>query len=968
MSKLIKKTDLTRWNRSGLKRFRYVDGNAITYLETLRLAMRQAFSDAEGHSAWQELDTAIPVPAVESAAQRQARWLAQYRDERRDYGWEILRTYARAAHVLTEHLNAYTNESYLATATQWDNVRRLVEMIDYHPAPPASAATPVALLAKADKSGTVAAGFAFKNKPDDGSKPVIFETLEDLAVDDQMNELRAHGWNQSQESFQYDLDTTPAEFPLSQPLEGVSAGTLGVLIIEDQGTDLKGVAVSVKEVQDNQLILDGEAIDPDDKAKELLKNGVLRHQIRLLLKPAYKAAPRLTGATVAVLNDNHGLSGNEVVAWLTGGTTWHAARVLQVEGNRVRLSKAAPGANTEIFLAVSSDAQHLRVAGSVDWFVILPVSADGHRKTGALFNDNAGLDPIGSSTPAPAGGHGATLFDYVSGNTYPRVYYLPAADAVATIQESAPQEITLDGDPGNLAGGDWLTVAAAGGNQAATIGELNEAENSYQLVLAPSVTNIVTLYGDFEIDIRPQDYDVNATPVFVTDMTLRSDTHSILPLQVDAIPDLLEIGRKLILAGQGDAMQVTVKEVFSDPGQFMYAPAIKVAPAIPGSELAGSGTTQDYTRYHTRIYGNVVLSGHGESQNEKILGAGDATRSNQQFDFEVAEVSFVSDGNFPPGVRAAVEILVDNRTFQQVPTLNDSEPEDPHYMVRMKEDGTLTIEFGDGRRGRRLPSGTNNVRIRHRSGVGLSGKLPPYSLVKEVKPHPLIDGLLQPMASTGGNDMEGAESMRDNAPASVLTIERAVSLTDFTHLAGGNSSVWQARALRLPPGPGRADRIEVAIVPAGGGSLGTLGETLREFLAAHALPGVQVSIVAYQSIIMDLNLTLRIKEDEYDPDLVAEAVRQAVLQAFALEAVKLGEPLFRSQVFKVVEAVAGVENCHCVINPGGFRDETGTATQPRFVAYGPDGAVKRVSTQARQVIYLEEELSNLSITTQAFSL
>jgi len=959
MSKLIKKTDLTRWNRSGLKRFRYIDGNAITYLETLRLAMGHAFSDAEGDNVWQELDTAIPVPAVESAAQRQARWLTQYRDERRDYGWEILRTYARAAHVLTEHLDAYANESYLTTVTQWDNVRRLVEMIDYHPAPPASASIPVALLAKTDKSGAISAGFGFKNKPQDGSKPAIFETLEDLAVEDQMNELRARDWNQSWESFKYAPGTTVVTFPLGEPREDVAVGTLGVLIIEDQSSGTSGVAVSITAVQDDQLTLIGEP-------SSLLTAGVLCHQVRLFLKPAFKASPRLTGSSVAVLNDDHGLSGNEVVAWLTGGTTWHAARVLQVEGNRVWLSKAAPAAGKSLFLAASSDAQKLRIGGSIDWFVILPVSADGHRKLGALFEDDGSLTLIGSFLTDTASG--SNLYDRVSGNTYPRVYYVPAADAVAIIQESAPQEITMDGDPGNLAGGDWLTAAAAAGNQAATIAQIIEGENSYQLVLAPAVTNIVTLYGDFEIDIRPQDYDVNAIPVFLTDMTLRSDTHSILPLQADAIPDLLEIGRKLIVAGKDEAMHVTVKEVFSDPQQFQYAPAVKVAPAIPGSEMAGSGTTPNYSRFHTKIFGNVVLSGHGDSQTEKILGAGDATRSNQQFDFNVAEVSFVTDGNFPPGVRAAVEIKVDNRTWQQVPTLNDSEPEDAHYVVRMKEDGTLTIEFGDGRRGRRLPSGTNNVRIQHRVGAGLSGNLAPFSLEKEVKPHPLINGLLQPMASTGGNDMEAVDSMRVNAPASVLTIERAVSLTDFTHLAAANSSVWQARAFRLPPGPGRADRIEVAVVPAGGGSLGPLAESLTDFLTAHALPGVQVSVTAYQAVILDLTLTLRIKEDEFDPDLVAEAVRQALLKAFALGKAKLGEPLFRSQVFAVVEAVAGVENCRCQINPGGFRDETGAASEPRHVAYGPDGAVKRVSLAARQVIYLDEDLSNLSITTQAYSL
>ncbi len=40
---LHRKPDLMRWNRAGLARFRYIDGNAVTYLETLRQAMSEVF-------------------------------------------------------------------------------------------------------------------------------------------------------------------------------------------------------------------------------------------------------------------------------------------------------------------------------------------------------------------------------------------------------------------------------------------------------------------------------------------------------------------------------------------------------------------------------------------------------------------------------------------------------------------------------------------------------------------------------------------------------------------------------------------------------------------------------------------------------------------------------------------------------------------------------------------------------------
>ena len=286
----------------------------------------------------------------------------------------------------------------------------------------------------------------------------------------------------------------------------------------------------------------------------------------------------------------------------------------------------------------------------------------------------------------------------------------------------------------------------------------------------------------------------------------------------------------------------------------------------------------------------------------------------------------------------------------------------------MNEDGTLTIGFGDGRHGRRLPTGSNNVRITHRVGVGLGGNLDPFSLKKELKPHHLIDAVVQPVQSSGGNAMEDVTAMRENAPASVLTLERAVSLSDFTHLATGNSSVWQARAIRLQPGMARKDKIEVVVVPAGGGALGSLKDTLESTLTRHALPGVSISVTPFSSVILDLNITIRFKQEEYDPDFVAEDLRRALFDAFTLQRAKLGEPLFRSQVIEVAEGVAGVENCECLINSDGFHDESGTVITPKRVISGSGGVIKRVSLDERQVIYMDASLSKLEITTQAFSL
>lgn len=947
-----KKHDLTRWNRAGLTQFRYVDGNAITFSETLRLGMIDAYTEG-GENKWESLETAVPAPPDESAQQRQARWIKQYQDQRRDYSWEILRSYARASHVLTEHLDRYANESYIGTATQWNNVRRLVEMLDYHPAPAASAQTRIALIVKETLSGTLNKGFGFKNKPLDGSKPSIYETHEDVDVDSQLNQLKASDWDQSQISFVYPASGQGIVFPLQQPLDDISVGTNGILIVQDLGVET-AMAVTVSGLSSDSLTLNGE-----NRPAEL-PSEIKRHQVRLLLKPSFKQAPQLHGSNVIRLNTEHQLVQGMKIAWQSSGS-YQAASVLAVEGDKAQLSVAVPVPGTEMFLAARSDARQVEGVASPANRVILPLSAN--RESNALFDKNLNL--ISGFDTEPAGG--IDVYDYFDGGSHSSVYYVPktadqAPDVVGIVQVGGTTDLVFDGDAAGLSTDDWALALVGSSLQAVMIDSLIEQEKTYTITFSPALFSLTSLSASFELDLQPYDYDANRIPIFLTELSKRSNSHSILALESISPSSLFAIGRVLIIRGKSSAMEVTIKDIDTVSNE------IKVEPAIPGSELTGSGISLSYNRYDTVIYGNTALSGHGESQSQKFLGSGDATQSNQSFDFDVEDISFESNREFPAGVRCAIDIIVEGRTWQQVANINDSGPEDPDYLVRMKEDGTLKLIFGDGIRGRRLPSGNNNIRIAYKVGVGLSGNLSAFSLEKALKPHHLIEGVIQPIATSGGNDMEAAESMRDNAPASVLTLERAVSLSDFTHLTVSNSSVWQARAFRVKPGRARKEKIRVAVVPAGGGALGNLQQDLAAFLASHGLPAVTIEVVPFESLIFDLNVTLRVKDDEYDSDLVTQEVRQTLLDSFSLQHRKLGEPLYRSQIFHAVEAVQGVANCQCEIVSGSFKDASGISDLPPQIAIGSNGAVKRVSANIQQVIYLDNVLSNINLITQTFSL
>src|SRR6185436_18372247 len=151
-----------------------------------------------------------------------------------------------------------------------------------------------------------------------------------------------------------------------------------------------------------------------------------------------------------------------------------------------------------------------------------------------------------------------------------------------------------------------------------------------------------------------------------------------------AVPAALRAGRVVFLAREGD-----------DASGPAFGPAAgRTAKIGEVRDLEGSRSIlleaplpAGATRGNLVIYGNAVAAGHGEAKEEKVLGSGDASRSGQVFVFAEKGISFIADANQPAGVRADVEVRVGDRVWQQVPTLADSGQADPHYVVRMTEDG-----------------------------------------------------------------------------------------------------------------------------------------------------------------------------------------------------------------------------------------------------------------------------------------
>ncbi|WP_020681053.1 baseplate J/gp47 family protein [Marinobacterium rhizophilum] len=932
--------DLTRWNRAGLSQLDYVEGNAATYFEDLRATLSMLFQGDAAIERW------LGDPANDSTLRQwQQRLLEQYQGPRRDYAWELLRTFARAVHVLAHTTSTLANERYLRTATQWDSVRRLVAMLDYHPAPPASAETWLALFARSDDAaiGEVETGLAVQNEPTDGSAPLIFETLNDIDVDYRLNELRAPDFNRSALHLSLGPATPLLTLQLDSvpPALGAGARALVTTTTTAAAVQLQSVAAGSVTVQYQDAAATGLDLPLAD--------------LRLHADPDWQQAPRLNGPNVVRTDRAARVRAGDVLAFVSDsfhisgrGTVnvFSVTRVLEVDGDRLRLSATVP-AGTALYPAQVAGPQ--QDGGSR---LIMPESL-GYSQ---VWLDDASLSARTPSAQAVEDGPG-TLYRYLSASLAPRAWYLATGTpACCEVIETQPAPLSFSGDPGDLASGQWLLLQGTTGWYSRRLAALEQDDEGFELQFdsLPAGERWHQALGRWKLALADRRHDRNETSLFEAPAP-GSDLSSRLSLTLDDVPPALVPGRSLWIAGPDRGVRVRLQQVEADPA----------GAAILHLTLSPPQDPARFPKADSRVYGNLVLAGHGESKAPAVLGSGNRILTSQEFLYAKTGIAFVRDAQYDSGVRAAVRVWADDREWSQVDNLRDCESTDTAFQQQLTGDGEMLLRFGDGEHGQRLPSGSSNVRIQARIGNGLAGNLPAGSLSKLKKPHDLLAAVLQPAAATGGGELEATEALRDNAPASVLTLSRAVSARDFQALAERQSRVWHASARALQNLPGASDRIELVVVPAGGGNLGDLASHLAKTLEQQACPGISVQVLRYEGLLLELDILLRIDEAAYDPDEVAARVRDTLIAALSLEKARLGAPLYRSRLYQLIESVEGVENADCSLNPGGFFNDQDLPSAPGHLFTGSDGSIRRISPHPGQLLYLNPALAPPNIRTEA---
>ena len=118
--------------------------------------------------------------------------------------------------------------------------------------------------------------------------------------------------------------------------------------------------------------------------------------------------------------------------------------------------------------------------------------------------------------------------------------------------------------------------------------------------------------------------------------------------------------------------------------------------------------------------------------------------------------------------------------WEEVTDFLDSGETSRHYRLD-RTDGTIT--FGDGRAGAIPPVGDRNVEAAYQTGGGSEGNVAAGSVVDLRSSISLVDDVTNLEQSDGGTDTESLEETVSRAPERIRNRGRAVSATDFEHIA-----------------------------------------------------------------------------------------------------------------------------------------------------------------------------------------
>ena len=311
-----------------------------------------------------------------------------------------------------------------------------------------------------------------------------------------------------------------------------------------------------------------------------------------------------------------------------------------------------------------------------------------------------------------------------------------------------------------------------------------------------------------------------------------------------------------------------------------------------------------YCRATATVNANVALATAGATVTE-IMGNGSAATPNQSFTLRQKPLTYVQ-ANTPNGYQSTLTVRANGVAWTEEPSLYEQAATAQVFTIQNQSDGTSDVLFGDGVEGATLPTGQNNIVATYRIGSGAAGNVA-AGAVTTLMQRPLgVSAVTNPETATGGADPESIDDVRSNAPQTVLTLGRAVSIADYQNFAAIFAGIAKAYAIWIPSGVARG--VFLTVAANGGAMLDPSDPTLQKLISALQNYGNPLIPITVQSFIETLfGFSAYVAYDpSYDQPTVEAQIRAMLAANYAFANRTFGQGISTDEIAADIQGVAGV--------------------------------------------------------------
>ena len=296
----------------------------------------------------------------------------------------------------------------------------------------------------------------------------------------------------------------------------------------------------------------------------------------------------------------------------------------------------------------------------------------------------------------------------------------------------------------------------------------------------------------------------------------------------------------------------------------------------------------------------AVLANEGRTVALEAVGVSDGTARQSMQLFQVPVIGgtisvFVNEGNLAQ--------------WDYAPHLLDNSGTSKVFGLVTNESGVVSIIFGDNVNGK-APDAGSPIFVTYRVGGGQRGNVPPNTITKIIDPVPAGLTVNNIAGANGGADAEDTDSIRENAPRSLQTLNRAVSLVDYSDLAVTFPGIAKARAISTT-----GTSVSMYVAPFGGGGVetggadtapfGSLKAALLTFLDQRKAINATVTLLSPTYVPINIEVTVQALP-RYRQDRVQASCGVALANLLAFNNVIFGDFVTLSDMHASLLPVDGV--------------------------------------------------------------